>query len=173
MEPIVTGTIQGVEVKALTQIKDDRGMVMHMLRRDSFDFSTIGEVYFSLVYPGFIKGWKKHKIMFQNYAVCTGQIKLVVYDDRENSKTKGQIQTIVTGRDQFALIHIPPMVWYSHIGLSSEPSVIVNCTTLQNTDGEIVRLPIDTPLIPFHWDQEKKRQSTPLSVAGGTGRGRT
>jgi dTDP-4-dehydrorhamnose 3,5-epimerase len=156
MGAIVTGSIQGVEVRDLTQVKDERGRVMHMLRSDTFDFSKLGEVYFSLVYQGYVKGWKKHKLMFQNYAVCTGQIKLVIYDDRKDSSTKGKIQTIITGREEYSLIHIPPLVWYSHLGLSEEPAVIANCTTLPNTPGEIVRLPVENSQIPFRWSEEKK-----------------
>jgi dTDP-4-dehydrorhamnose 3,5-epimerase len=159
MDPIVTGKIQGVEIRKLTQIKDERGSVMHMLRSDSFDFSALGEIYFSTVLQGFVKGWKKHKLMFQNYAVCTGQIKLVIYDDRKGSSTEGGVQTIVTGRDQYGLIHIPPLVWYSHVGLSAEPAVIANCTTLPNTPGEIVRLPVENSVIPFQWTDDQKKSA--------------
>jgi dTDP-4-dehydrorhamnose 3,5-epimerase len=143
--------IEGVTVVPLKQIKDDRGMVMHMLKADFFDFSTLGEIYFSVVYQGAVKGWKKHKQMHQNYAVCAGQIKLVIYDDRPHSSTKGQIQTIITGRDNFARIHLPPGVWYAHAGLSQEPAVITNCATMQSSAEDILRLPLDTPLIPYRW----------------------
>ena len=156
MSAIISGSpIVGVEITPLTQIKDDRGMVMHMLNAKSFDFSKLGEVYFSLVYQGHVKGWKKHKLMTQNYAVCTGKIKIVIYDDRPQSPTQGNIQEIITGRDFFARIQLPPLVWYSHIGLSEEPAVIANCTTMPNTEGEVVRLPVDSPLIPFHWTRRK------------------
>ncbi len=161
MSALITGKqIQGVEITPLTQIQDDRGRVMHMLRSPSFDFAKLGEVYFSVVNPGFVKGWKKHKLMHQNYAVCTGQIKLVIYDDRVSSPTHGEIQEIVTGRDQFALIHLPPLVWYSHIGLSEEPAVIANCTTMPNMDGEVVRLPVETSRIPYNWAEQRRASVT-------------
>jgi dTDP-4-dehydrorhamnose 3,5-epimerase len=157
MNVIISGQpIEGIKIMPLKQIVDERGMVMHMLCAPSFDFSKLGEVYFSVVNPGFVKGWKKHKLMHQNYAVCSGEIKLVIYDDRDHSPTKGNIQEIVTGRDRFALIHLPPLVWYSHIGLSSEAAVITNCTTMPNTAGEVLRLPPDTPLIPYSWMEQRK-----------------
>ena len=81
--------IQGVSVHPLRRIPDERGMVMHMLRRDDSWFQEFGEVYFSTVYPGAIKGWHLHQRITLNYAVVSGMIKLVLYDDREESSTKG------------------------------------------------------------------------------------
>ena len=84
--------IENVTVQPLEQIIDDRGKVMHMLRNDSKNFTKFGEIYFSTVLPNKIKGWHLHRKMTLNYAVVVGEIKLVVYDVRPNSKTKGQIQ---------------------------------------------------------------------------------
>ena len=81
--------IAGVKITPLKQILDERGKIMHMLRCDSPDFMGFGEIYFSCVYPGVIKGWHIHKEMTLNYAVPHGNIKLVLYDDREGSSTRG------------------------------------------------------------------------------------
>ena len=79
--------IDGVIVNTLKQIADERGKVMHMLRDDSEGFVGFAEIYFSCVYPGGIKGWHIHKKMTLNYVAAFGKIKLVLYDDRQNSKT--------------------------------------------------------------------------------------
>ena len=84
--------IQGVSIHPLKQIPDERGKVMHMLRRDDPWFEKFGEIYFSVVYPGVIKGWHLHKVMVLNYAVVSGAIKLVLYDDRDGSPSKGEVQ---------------------------------------------------------------------------------
>jgi dTDP-4-dehydrorhamnose 3,5-epimerase len=103
--------IDGVLITPLKQILDERGKVMHMLRSDASHFQGFGEIYFSCVYPGAIKAWHLHKKMALNYAVPYGRIKLVLYDDREGSGTRGEIQEIFMGIDNYCLVTIPPLVW--------------------------------------------------------------
>ena len=79
--------IQDVVISPLRKIPDERGCIMHMLRSDAPHFERFGEVYFSTAYPGVIKGWHEHTMQVQNYAVISGMIKLVLYDNRETSPT--------------------------------------------------------------------------------------
>ena len=103
--------IEGVVVTPLRQMVDERGKVMHMLRSDSAVFSGFGEIYFSTVHPGAIKGWHIHKRMVLNYAVPHGCIKFVLYDDRAESATCGELQEIFLGPDNYCLVTVPPLVW--------------------------------------------------------------
>ena len=95
--------IHGVKITNLMQIHDERGSVYHMLREDSDVFERFGEIYFSSVYPGVIKAWHKHKEMTLNYAVISGAIKLVLYDDREQSPTFSKIQEIFLSPENYYL----------------------------------------------------------------------
>ncbi|MFN3468025.1 MAG: dTDP-4-dehydrorhamnose 3,5-epimerase family protein, partial [Candidatus Brocadiales bacterium] len=99
--------LNGVKIIPLKQLPDERGKIMHMLRCDDPHFEKFGEIYFSVVYPGVIKGWHIHTKMTLNYAVVSGMIKLVLYDPRENSPTRGQIQEIFMGEDNYVLVKIP------------------------------------------------------------------
>ena len=81
--------IDGVKIIPLRQIVDERGKIMHMLRCSDPQFVSFGEIYFSCVHPGAIKGWHIHKRMILNYAVPYGKIKFVLYDDRPESPTRG------------------------------------------------------------------------------------
>ncbi len=74
--------IHDVRITPLRRIPDERGAILHMLRRDDPGFEAFGEIYFSLVYPGVIKGWHLHARMTLNYAVPVGMIKLVCFDER-------------------------------------------------------------------------------------------
>ena len=103
--------IDGVIITPLKQISDERGKVMHMLRAENSSTGSIGEIYFSTVYPGAIKGWHIHKEMVLNYAVPHGEIKLVLYDDRSSSPTCSEIQEIHMGPDNYCLVTVPPMIW--------------------------------------------------------------
>src|SRR3972149_8553359 len=103
--------IDGVEIIPLKQIPDERGKVMHMLKATDPHFIKFGEIYFSLIHPGVIKGWHLHKEMAINYAVVAGKIKVVLYDDRKNSQTKGEIQEVYLSQDNYLLVSVPPYIW--------------------------------------------------------------
>lgn len=144
--------IDDVRIIPLRQILDERGKVMHMLRNDSEGFVGFGEIYFSCIYPGVIKAWHIHKRMILNYAVPQGNIKLVLYDDRVGSRTRGKIQEIFLGPDSYCLVTIPPMVWNGFKGLGSEMAIVANCATIPHDPEEIERAEPFDPSIPYNWD---------------------
>ena len=148
--------IEGVFVKPLRQILDERGKIMHMIRNDDPDFISFGEIYFSIVYPGVIKGWRIHKKMIQNYAVPSGAIKLVLYDDRASSKTRGELQEIFLGPENYCLVRIPPLVLNGFKGIGTTPSIVVNCSTVPHDPNEIERKSPDDPSIPYKWELVNK-----------------
>lgn len=145
--------IDGVKVKSLKKIYDDRGAVFHMFRRDDQDFVRFGEIYFSMVYPGVIKGWHLHTKMTLNYAVIQGMIKLVLYDDRKGSSTRGEIMEIFTGENNYSLITIPPQIWNGFKGMGTKPAIVANCASIPHDPKEIIRMnPLDNKLIKYNWD---------------------
>ncbi|MFA4823690.1 MAG: dTDP-4-dehydrorhamnose 3,5-epimerase family protein [Methanoregula sp.] len=148
--------IEGVLVKPLRQILDERGKIMHMIRNDDPEFISFGEIYFSCVYPGVIKGWHIHKKMTLNYAVPFGTIKLVLYDDRNSSKTRGELQEIFLGPENYCLVQIPPLVWNGFKGVGTTPSIIANCSTIPHDPDEIERKNSDDPGIPYRWELQNK-----------------
>ncbi len=143
--------IDGVLVRPLSQIADERGKVMHMLRSDEPHFEQFGEIYFSVVYPGVVKAWHLHKEMTLNYAVVSGMVKLVLYDERKNSPTKGQVDELFIGDDNYALVKVPPLVWNGFKGIGVKPAIVANCATIPYRPDEIERLdPMDRG-IPYDW----------------------
>ena len=143
--------IDGVRVVPLNQFADERGKVMHMLKCDSPGFQGFGEIYFSTVYPGAIKGWHIHRRMVLNYAVPHGHIKLVLYDDREGSPTKGELQELFLGPDNYCLVTIPALVWNGFKGIGTEMALVANCATIPHDPGEIDRLDPFDQRIPYDW----------------------
>ena len=72
------------------------------------------------------------------------QIKLVLYDEREGSPTRGELQEIFLGEDSYSLVKIPPLVWNGFKGVGVNPAIVANCATLPHDPAEIVRLdPLD------------------------------
>lgn len=146
--------IAGVLVRPLRRIPDERGQILHMLRADAPHFERFGEIYFSMVYPGAVKGWHRHRRMTLNYAVPHGMIKLVLYDDRADSPSRGQLEELFIGRDQYLLVRIPPLVWNGFKGLGTEPALVANCATLPHDPAEIERADPHVGGIPYDWGRQ-------------------
>lgn len=146
--------IEDVIVEPLKIFSDSRGKVLHMLRKDASFFKQFGEVYFSLVNPGVIKGWKKHLKITQHFAVPIGNIKLVLYDSRDDSSTKGKIQEIIIGVDNYKLVKIPPLICYSFKALFSKPALVANCTDLPYDPAESINIHLCDESIVYKWGNE-------------------
>jgi dTDP-4-dehydrorhamnose 3,5-epimerase len=148
--------IDGVVITPLKQIVDERGKVMHMLRSDSPNYFSFGEIYFSTIHPGAIKGWNFHKRMILNYAVPLGQIKFVLYDDRAGSETRGLIQEIFIGPENYCLVTVPPMIWNGFKGVGSDTAIVANCASIPHDPNEIERMDPFDPRIQYDWDLKNR-----------------
>ena len=144
--------IDGVTVKPLRRIPDERGYIMHMLRADDPEFQGFGEIYFSTIYPGVIKAWHLHSEMTLNYAVVVGMIKLVLYDPREDSPTRGELQELVIGQENYQLVTIPPHVWNGFKGVGTEKAIIANCASHPYAPAEISRMRPFAPSLGYDWE---------------------
>lgn len=144
--------IKDVLIKPLAQIPDERGKIMHMLRSDESHFEQFGEIYFSVVYPNVIKGWHLHTNMTLNYAVISGMIKLVLYDERVDSPTKGEILEIFIGEDNYLLVKIPPGIYNGFKGIGVKPAIVANCSTHPHDPDEIIRVDPFSNTIPYNWN---------------------
>jgi dTDP-4-dehydrorhamnose 3,5-epimerase len=144
--------LEGVVISELRQFSDARGSVLHMLRCDDPDFTQFGECYFSEVLPGAVKAWKRHRVQVQQFAVPVGRIRLAIYDDRGQSRTRGQLQTIELGRpDAFLRLRVPPGVWYGFTCISEVPALLANCPDLPHDPAEGEQRPSTDPEIPYRW----------------------
>lgn len=146
-------TIKGLIVKKLNIISTKKGDVLHMLRNDENTFKSFGECYFSEVYPGCIKGWKKHNQQSQCFSVPVGRLKLVLFDDRKSSETYKKIEEIILGRpDSYYRINIPPGIYYSFKCLTDRTTLIVNCTDIPHSYDESSTIELNNTTIPYKWD---------------------
>jgi dTDP-4-dehydrorhamnose 3,5-epimerase len=143
--------IDGVVVSPRRIIPDDRGKVMHHLKATDPEFEKFGEIYFSMVYPGVVKGWHLHHKMIINYAVPMGMIKLVLFDAREGSKTKGELNELYIGQDNYQLVKVPPYVWNGFKGIGTVPALVANCASIPHDPLEIERLDPHKSFIPYDW----------------------
>jgi dTDP-4-dehydrorhamnose 3,5-epimerase len=143
--------IKDVQVIPLRRIPDERGTILHMLKCTDAHFQQFGEIYFSTVYPGVIKAWHKHREMTLNYACVEGRIKLVLYDDRPDSPSRGELMELFIGQDDYSLVIIPPGIWNGFKGMSFPHAVVANCATHLHDPSEMERLEFSSAAIPYDW----------------------
>lgn len=143
--------IEGVRIVPLKTILDERGMVRHMLKSTDTHFKQFGEIYFSSIFPGAVKAWHVHRKMELNYAVVSGNIKLVLHDARKNSPTYRETQEIFMGEDNYVLVTVPPHVVNGFKGIGNDKAIVANCATIPHDPDEIERFSPDDPTIGYDW----------------------
>lgn len=145
--------IEGVKVKPLHYNIDDRGRLMEILRVDDEIFMEFGQAYMTTAYPGVVKAWHAHKFQYDNITCLVGAVKLVLYDDREDSPTLGLINEFYLTEHQPLLVQIPPLVWHGFKNIGTKEAVVVNIPTKpynHDNPDELRRPPHDGD-IPYSW----------------------
>jgi dTDP-4-dehydrorhamnose 3,5-epimerase len=145
--------IEGVRVRELRVIPDERGWLMEMLRSDWEEYEKFGQVYVTAAFPGVVKGWHYHKLQTDHFVCVRGMAKVVLYDRREDSPTYGEVNEFFIGDRNPCLLKIPPSVVHGFKGTGQHVALIVNVPTqLYNYDNpDEYRLPFDTDEIPYDW----------------------
>ena len=145
--------IDGVKVKTLKVIPDERGRLMEILRRDDELFGAFGQVYATTTLPGVVKAWHKHEKQTDNVACVAGMIKLALFDGREGSPSQGELSQFYLGVHRPILVQIPAGVWHGWMCVSPEEAVVVNVPTEPyNPDHpDEHRLDPHDSLIPYDW----------------------
>lgn len=145
--------IDGVRVKQLRVIPDERGRLMEMLRRDDELFLEFGQTYLTTMYPGVTKAWHYHKLQTDHFVCVRGMIKLALFDEREGSPTKGVVDELFLGEHQQVLVQIPPGVWHGFKNVGEGEAMIVNVSThpYDHQRPDEYRLPAHENHIPYDW----------------------
>jgi len=150
--------IQGVEIKQLARHADERGFLMELLRSDDSIFTSFGQCYVSMNYPGVIRAWHWHKKQDDFFVVVKGMIKVGLYDQREGSPTQGEAAAFYLGDNNSVMLKIPVGVVHGYKTVGTEPSLLINFPSqLYNPqEPDEYRLPWNTDQIPFDWDIQFK-----------------
>jgi len=150
--------IDGVKIKQLKIHPDERGKLMEILRVDDEVFKGFGQVYMTTAYPGVVKAWHYHKLQYDNFAVVKGMMKLVLYDSREDSPTKGEINEFFVGEYNPILVQIPPMIYHGFKAIGGQEAITINVPTKEYNPKEPdeYRIPPHDNNIPYNWALEEK-----------------
>lgn len=149
--------IDGVKIVKLRQIPDERGRLMEILRRDwEGIFDEFGQCYLTTGYPGVVKAWHYHEYQDDHFCVVHGMMKVVLYDPRENSPTKGAVNEFFMGDKNPLLVKIPKFVYHGFKTISENEALVINVPT--NTynyaePDELREHPHDSD-IPYDWTRK-------------------
>ena len=127
--------INDVIVTPLDIISTPNGDVLHGMKNNSKGFVSFGEVYFSEITPKTVKAWKRHRKMTLNLVVPIGEIKFVMFDDRETNDVN--FHEVIISKENYCRLTIPPMIWVGFQGLSKEKSLLLNIADLPHNPGEV------------------------------------
>jgi len=145
--------IDGVKTKKLRVIPDERGRLMEILRCDDDLFVKFGQIYVTSAYPGVVKGWHYHKKQYDNFVVILGMMKIVLYDDREGSPTRGELNEFFIGTHNTELLQIPPKVIHGFKCISDMEAIVLNCPSepYDPKEPDEFRIPAHSPDVPYDW----------------------
>ena len=147
--------IDGVRTKVLQVIPDERGRLFEMLRRDESLFKKFGQVYCTSVTQGVVKGWHYHKQQIDHFVCVSGMIKLVAYDGRPRSRTKGVVNEFFLGTHNPILVQIPAGVYHGFKGVSHPEAIVINIPTepYNRRHPDEYRLDPHQNDIPYDWSR--------------------
>ena len=152
------GKIHDVVIKPLVTHSDDRGYFREILRDDDELLRRFGQTSITKSYPGVIKAFHWHQDQDDLWYVADGMARVVLYDRREDSPTRGETQVIYAGEDNPVLIYIPTGVAHGYQVLGSKPVVVFYHVTKSYNPAEPdeMRIPFDDPEIGFDWSIQNR-----------------
>lgn len=151
-------SIHDVEVRGLQVNADERGHLVEIYREDWDEFDPEPAMsYYSLTYPGITRAWHRHQRGQIDYFVCPmGRIKVGIYDDRDGSPTRGELDSFVIGEHNQKLVRVPGDCWHGFKAIGGEPAFLINFPSklYDYEEPDETRLPYDTKEIPMDWDED-------------------
>jgi dTDP-4-dehydrorhamnose 3,5-epimerase len=127
---------------------------MELLRSDDQEFfMQFGQVYMTTAYPGVVKAWHYHKRQTDNFAVVHGMMKVVLYDNRADSPTHGEVNEFFMGMHNPVLLQIPPLVLHGFKCIGETEGIVINIpTALYNYKApDEHRIDPHSDEIPYDW----------------------
>jgi len=145
--------IDGVRVKRLKVIPDDRGRLMEILRCDEDIFEKFGQVYMTTAYPGVVKAWHYHKKQDDNFTCVSGRMRLGLYDARKLSPTYKEVNEFLISLEDPMLVHIPKEVYHGFKCVSDTEALVINTVTVpyDSRDPDEYRVDAYDNEIQYDW----------------------
>lgn len=147
--------IDGVSIRMAVTLPDERGEVCEVYNPAwGLHPDPLVYVYQVSIRPGKIKGWVVHYEQDDRLFFSLGVIKVVLYDDRPGSPTRGLINEIVLGERNRGMVTIPRGVYHALWNIGHTEAFFINMPTrpYDHANPDKYRLPINDDAIPYRFD---------------------
>ena len=138
----MTPITEGVSCTQLKRIQHPKGDIYHAIKKSDDVFAGFGEAYFTTIFAGDLKGWKKHKEMVMNLIVPVGGVTFYIHDDNT-----GITESITLQPEYYHRLTIQPGLWVAFKGLDYALNLVLNIASMEHDPTEAVNMPLDTFLL--------------------------
>lgn len=152
--PVAGPRIAGVRLHEVRPVIRENGTLVEVYRADwHLDALGVAQVFLRTLEPGAVSAWHAHEHTTDRLFVTRGRMRIVLFDPREGSPTRGALDVILSGEERPQLLVIPPQVWHGVQNLAHVPSTLLNAVDVPYTYAapDHWRLPPDTPEIPYRF----------------------
>jgi dTDP-4-dehydrorhamnose 3,5-epimerase len=149
--------IDGVQIHEIPNIITANGVATELVRPEwEIGRIAIRHMIHVELRASAISAWHCHHRQTDRIFVTHGTLRVVLFDDREGSRTKGKVNVLNLGRMRPATILIPPYVWHGVQNVENGPSGFVNFFdhAYCYEDPDEWRLPVDTDAIPYRFQRD-------------------
>ena len=141
--------IQGILFSPVKKINHENGDLFHIIRNFDEGYNGFGEAYISTIKYNKIKAWKRHFQMTANMVVPHGRVKMIIFDDRPQSITKGIFNEFILSNDNYFRLTIPPNLLYGFMGLDRNVNMIINVANISHNPKEQINYSKD--YLKYNW----------------------
>lgn len=153
-EVVIENQIAGVRLNRLSRNSDSRGDLTVLLSERYDPTFRTPHVYLVTAAAGSVRAWVYHRHQSDRLAYTMGTIRVVLYDLRDDSPTKGALNVLDVGAANPVLLTIPPFVVHGVQNRGTEAVQFINMPTRAYDPAapDKSRLPLGHPGIPYTFD---------------------
>lgn len=153
-QPVATDVIDGVETRMVRPVLTGYGHLCEILRGEWLSGQAqVDQVFASTFQPGGLSAWHAHATTTDRLFVVAGQMRIVLFDARQDSSSYGKVNEFLLGEQRPMLLIVPPRVWHGVQNYCATSAVLINAVDLayQYDAPDHWRLPSDADAIPYRF----------------------
>jgi dTDP-4-dehydrorhamnose 3,5-epimerase len=147
--------LDGVKTFEVKNIVTANGYTTELFRPDwGVASMPVQHVIHVSLHGGIVSAWHQHRIQTDHIFVVSGALRVVLFDGRDESPTRGELNVLNVSSVRPTLLVVPPGIWHGVKNLSASMTNFVNYfdRPYNYEDPDEWRLPRDTPEIPYSFD---------------------
>ena len=164
------GLIDGVALFEMKSVIGHGGWLTEIYRADwKLDDGCVEQVFQTVFEPGAVSAWHAHALTRDRLFVAFGAMRIVLYDARSDSPTRGRLNELRLGSVRPGIVTVPPKVWHGVENLAAERALLLNLVdrSYRYEDPDHYRLPPDTDRIPWRFERAGGPLRAPRGTLGG------